>query len=134
MKTIQTTKDTNNMANRAYDYYAPYGAWHAPHAQHGVPVNVEEKDDGFTLQLFAPALLKENFSVRAYNDVLYIAYKDLQDGRKGMFTLKEYDPREFQRSFRLNGKVDVDRISVSYSDGILKVILPRIDRPRPGTG
>jgi HSP20 family protein len=117
------------MENQAYGYCPPYGAWHFSQRRAAgasrVPVNVEEADDAFNLQLFAPGLLKNNFSVTAHNDVLYIAYKDLQDAPKGKFTLKEYDPKEFERSFRLNGKVDVERISVSYSEGILRVTLPR---------
>jgi HSP20 family protein len=129
MKTIRTTNVSNNMENTAYGYCPPYGAWHFSHRRaalaSGVRVNVEETDNAFNLQVFAPGLVKENFSVSVHNDVLYIAYKDLQDVPKGKFTLKEYDPKEFERSFSLNGKVDVERISVSYGEGILRVTLPR---------
>lgn len=116
------------MENTAYRSCAPGEAWHSYFPASRLPVNVEEREDAFILQLFAPALAKDRFSVSAHNDVLYIAYEAPEDGPRGRFTVKEYDPKKFHRSFRLNGKVDVERIEVSYRDGILNVILPRVRR------
>lgn len=99
-----------------------------------VPVNIEEKDDHFELMLFAPALEKENISVRVKDDTLTVSYQpaDAEQQKDRNFTRREYPGQGFQRSFALNGKVEVENISAVYSDGILKIILfKNPDRNKP---
>ena len=118
------------MGNSAYSYCAPgYGPWsyyrRGRYSSGEIPANIRERTDHYTIQLFAPALAKENFSVSARNDVLYVRYKETGDAFTGVFIRKEYNPSEFQRAFRLNKKVNVDRIEVAYADGVLKITLPK---------
>lgn len=88
----------------------------------GNAVNIMKSEDGYILHLFAPGLARESFDVSTHGDILYIRY--LGDGLKGRFTRKEYEPAQFQRSFSLKGRVDVNGITASYSDGVLQVMLP----------
>lgn len=98
------------------------------------PVNIEETDGDYVISLFAAGLRKEQVTLTVKDDVLRIAYPgadaDTQQGASsesttGNFTYQEYRQGPFSRSFRLNDKVLVDRISASYADGILKVVLPK---------
>ncbi|CAH0179805.1 Acid shock protein [Pedobacter sp. Bi27] len=91
-----------------------------------VPVNIEETESSFIIELFAPALVKENLKVITKDDVLTISYqaKEEADSAK-KYSRREYSNGTFERAFGLNGKVLVENISASYADGILKVTLPK---------
>jgi HSP20 family protein len=91
-------------------------------------VNIEENDHSFLLRLFASGLAKENFAVSTKGDILYVRFQGEAPAFGGKFTLREYDPTGLNRSFRLNDKVDVDRIHVAYRDGILTIELPRKEK------
>lgn len=95
------------------------------------PVNIEETDTDYSILLFAAGLRKENVTLTVKNDVLTVAYPDAnpttdaESAAPGNFTYQEYRQGPFERTFRLNNKILVDRISASYADGILRVVLPK---------
>jgi HSP20 family protein len=95
------------------------------------PVNIEETETEFVISLFAAGLLKENVTLTIKDDVLTIGYPgerqhtDAEQAPKGNFTYQEHHQRGFQRSFQLNNKVLSESITAQYTDGILKVILPK---------
>jgi HSP20 family protein len=92
------------------------------------PVNIEEKDDGFILQLYAPALTREQISVSTRNDLLLIRLKATQPSSpETRFTRREYGGTDLERSFELRGKVDVDQIRALYANGVLRIELPKTD-------
>ena len=109
------------------------GFWGGRHAGgfHQVPVNIEETDTGYTISLYAAALVKENVKLTVKDDVLTISYQsndpsaDSENATTGNYTYQEYSNRSFERSFKLNDKVLTDSISATYADGVLKVSLPK---------
>lgn len=115
-------------AGRGYGPWAHRGAWGGRHGRwsHSVPVNIEELDDRFELKLYAPSLVRENIKVTTKDDVLTISYK-VEENASGndRFTRREYGQDSFDRSFQLNGKVDVTKISAAYTEGVLTVLLPK---------
>ena len=115
-------------AGRGYGPWAHRGGWGGRHGRsfHSVPVNIEELDDRFELRLYAPSLKKENFRITTKDDVLTVSYKG-EEGESGTerFTRREYSYDSFERSFQLNGKVDVSKIAATYTEGVLTVILPK---------
>jgi HSP20 family protein len=106
-----------------------YGGGNAPHHKYfrSVPVNIEEKEDSFELTLFAPLLVRENIKVSAKDDVLTVSYQSPEQAEEktGNYTRREYNFQSFERSFLLNDKIQVDKIKATYSEGVLKVILPK---------
>jgi len=91
-----------------------------------VPVNIEETENSFIIQLFAPALVKENLKVVTKDDVLTISYTPIESAETSKkFSRREYTNGDFERAFALNGKVLSDAITAAYADGILKVTLPK---------
>lgn len=94
------------------------------------PVNIEETDTDYVISLFAAGLVKEQVTLTVKDDVLRIAYpgaaaNNAESTAQGNYTYQEYSRGAFERAFRLNDKVTTDTISASYTDGILKVILPK---------
>jgi len=89
------------------------------------PVNIEETDDAYIINMYAPALVKEHIQIATQNDMLHIRYKPENGDPSVRFTRREYGDRGISRSFELKGKVDTDKISATYKEGILRVELPK---------
>jgi len=91
-----------------------------------IPVNIEEGQDAYYLHLYAAGLTKESIQLSVKNDVLSISYKapEQQEGAS-KFSHQEYAVTSFERLFQLNEKVLTDQINAAYSEGILKVTLPK---------
>jgi HSP20 family protein len=92
-------------------------------------VNIIETDEDFRLEMVAPGMKKENFSVEFQNDVLRISYEH-DDNREGerrgsKYTTHEYNYHSFSRSFSLPATVDAEKIQANYVDGILNLIIPK---------
>lgn len=91
-----------------------------------VPVNIEETENSFIIELYAPALVKEHLKVVTKDDVLTISYQPKEETESAKkYNRREYSNGTFERAFALNGKVLSDNISAHYADGILKVTLPK---------
>jgi HSP20 family protein len=88
-------------------------------------VNILERDEEYVLSLYAAGLKKELFSLSIKNDMLTIRYEPGSPSEQVKFVHEEYQPVGFQRSFLLNGNVETDGISASYTDGVLNVSLPK---------
>lgn len=89
-------------------------------------VNIEETDSTYTLHVYAAGLLKENFSVTVKDQVLTISYKAPENvADEAQFAHREFTEGSFERLFQLSDKVLTDDIQAAYSDGVLKVTLPK---------
>lgn len=91
-------------------------------------VNVLESDDSFTIEVAAPGLKKENFSIELNNDVLLISSKidtDKETTEGLRFTRREFSYASFERSFNLPESVNVATITAAYDRGVLTVGLPK---------
>jgi len=89
--------------------------------------NIEETDSAFIISLYAAGLSKKDFAISVTGDVLSIAYTApiSTEGDQGKYAHQEYRPGSFERSFQLNGKVLTNSIQAAYTDGVLKVTLPK---------
>ena len=94
------------------------------------PVNITDSGDAYTIHLYAPRLNKELFELTTRQDILMVKYKGDNQADKAYYTRKEYRPEEIARSFDLKGKVEVDGIKASYSEGVLMIHLPKTEAAR----
>lgn len=91
------------------------------------PVNVQELDNHYELLLFAPGFQKSDFQVKTRDRVLIIGLDAKQDSAtEPNWLRREFASSGFERRFELNEKVDTDKISAKYEDGILNVTLPKL--------
>ncbi|TVR82803.1 MAG: Hsp20/alpha crystallin family protein [Chitinophagaceae bacterium] len=90
-------------------------------------VNVAENEDEFRLEIAAPGFTKDNFNMELEENVLTLSgeLKKSESEKDENYTRREFQFSSFKRSFTLPDIVDADKISATYSDGILKVILPK---------
>ncbi len=89
------------------------------------PANIIEEADNFVLSLYAAGLKKEGFGITVDDDILTISYQPGQDEKQESFIYEEFRPSHFNRSFQLNSKVLTQEISAEYTDGVLRVTLPK---------
>ncbi|WP_020606255.1 Hsp20/alpha crystallin family protein [Spirosoma spitsbergense] len=103
------------------------GRGHRAWGAHRPPVNIEETDTEYVIALYAAGLVKEKVSLTVKDDVLTISYAPDSAGKTetGNTTYQEFSTHSFERSFKLNNKVLIESISATYTDGILKITLPK---------
>ena len=92
-----------------------------------VPVNINEVDSGYTVDVIAPGFEKTDFKVNIDNNVLTIsAERKTEEKRQTDKQIrKEYSYRSFKRSFTIDDKIDATAIEASYVNGVLRLSLPK---------
>lgn len=91
--------------------------------------NISESDKGFSIDLAAPGLKKEDFQIKLKKDVLTISVDAKQEEKKEdqTFSRREFSFSSFSRSFNLPENADIEHISAGYKDGILKINISKQD-------
>jgi len=97
-------------------------------------VNIEEKEDKYSLELAAPGKSKKDFNIELDNDLLTIS-SEIKDEKKSEdkdknFTRREFSYESFRRSFTLPDTVDTNKIKANYKNGVLYVDLPKRDEAK----
>lgn len=90
-------------------------------------VNISEREDQYLIELAAPGLAKEDFELKVEKDLLTVSSKKevSSESSENNFTRREFNFTSFSRSFHLPEEVDNNNIKATYSDGILKIELPK---------
>ncbi len=92
-------------------------------------VNIKETPNDFQVEVAAPGLNKEDFVVELEHQVLTIFSEKSQESKEvsedERYTRKEFSYNAFKRAFTLPEKVEFDKIEAVYTNGILKVIVPK---------
>ena len=100
-----------------------------------VPVNVRENGNQYEVDVIAPGCRKEDFKLQVLNGQLSISFhhdeeRNQKDEQAG-WVRNEYVQKSFTRSFSLDDTVDTEKISASYTDGILRLVLPKNEKAKP---
>ncbi|HEV7330421.1 MAG TPA: Hsp20/alpha crystallin family protein [Flavisolibacter sp.] len=93
-----------------------------------VPVNIRENDKSYEMEIVAPGLRKEDFSVNISDKLLTVSFEHKDENReegRNDYLRQEYRRQAFRRSFTLDDTVDAEKIVAEYRDGILHVNLPK---------
>ena len=96
-------------------------------------VNVKDTETAYFIDVAAPGVKKENFSLSVNQNVLTLSFKNEQNTEetKDAYVRKEFSFESFERNFRLPKTVNVESIKATYTDGILTVELPKMEEPKP---
>ena len=90
-------------------------------------VNIAETDNEFHIELAVPGLKKEDFKINLDKNVLSISAEkkaeNTDEGKK--YSKREYSYSSFVRSFTLPESTDHAKIEADYTDGILKLNVPK---------
>lgn len=97
------------------------------------PVNIISKDNSYNLEMLVPGYTKADFKVTLQDKVLSIAAESKAEevSETEKVVRKEFSMKAFKRSFTIDEKIDAEKISVSYENGILKLELPKKELVKP---
>lgn len=92
-------------------------------------VNISETPDHFHIELAAPGMKKEDFKIQVENGVLSIGAEKKEEKQEGdaKYTRKEFSYTSFSRSFTMPEHVNPEGILAEYTNGVLKLDLPKKD-------
>lgn len=102
-------------------------------ADYSVPaVNIKEHENNFEIELAAPGLNKDDFSINLEKKVLTISTENKVDKeeKNENFMRKEFGFKSFSRSFSIPDTVNTDKIKASHNNGILHIELPKMDEAK----
>jgi len=92
------------------------------------PVNIQENEDEFLVELAVPGKTKADFNIELNNDVLTISSEEKNENsnnEKRKFTRREFSFKTFKRTFSLPETIDSVKIAANYEQGLLQITLPK---------
>ncbi|GEO05638.1 heat-shock protein [Adhaeribacter aerolatus] len=98
-------------------------------------VNIKETNDAYELEVAAPGMSKEDFSVELDNNMLVISaekeHNNEEQNEQGDYARREFSYQSFTRTFSLPERmVKGDQIAARYKDGILHISVPKTDEAK----
>jgi HSP20 family protein len=96
--------------------------------------DIYETADALTVVLEMPGVDKGNVSVRVEDGVLNVEGRlDFSKYQNLLPVYTEYNIGHYARNFRLSSKIDQNRIAAEMSDGVLSLVLPKVQEAKPRT-
>ncbi len=98
-------------------------------------VNISEDEKSYQLDVVAPGFKKEDFKVNVEDDTLTISAETKQESSENgkQYSRREYSYNAFTRSFQLPDNTKDGEIKASYTDGVLKLTIPKSEQQTKAT-
>ena len=101
-------------------------------------INIQQNENGFTVEVAAPGMTKEDCVVRIdeeNNLVISFEKKNEQEekDKKGAYLRREFSYTQFQRRMVLPDNVEKEKISAKVENGVLTVEIPTIKEEKVST-
>ena len=96
--------------------------------------DIYETTDALNVVLEMPGVDKNSVEVHVEDGVLKIDGRldfSKYQGLQPLYT--EYNVGHYSRSFRLSSKIDQNKIGAELKDGVLSLLLPKIEEAKPRT-
>jgi HSP20 family protein len=96
--------------------------------------DIYETTDALNVVLEMPGVDKNSVEVHVEDGVLKIDGRldfSKYQGLQPVYT--EYNVGHYSRSFRLSSKIDQNKIGAELKDGVLSLVLPKIEEAKPRT-
>lgn len=102
-------------------------------------INVLENDKEYKLEVAAPGMCKDDFKIHINKDGnLVIEMEKKECGCKGKdedkkdckYLRKEFSYSKFSQTLFLPDNVDKENIDAQVANGILKVVIPKMEKPK----
>jgi HSP20 family molecular chaperone IbpA len=96
--------------------------------------DIYETQDSLTVILEMPGVDKTKVDVRVEDGVLNIEGRLDFSNYQGLQPLyTEYNIGHYARSFRLSGRIDQSKIGAELKDGVLSLVLPKVEEAKSRT-
>jgi HSP20 family molecular chaperone IbpA len=108
-------------------------------AEHTMPgivftpaVDIFESEEEITLLADMPGVTSDGVTIDLHNDELKVTGEVEPQGSEKETTLfREYETGRFHRHFRLSDQIDQEKISASMKDGVLRLVLAKVEKAKP---
>ncbi len=99
-------------------------------------INVLENEHDYEIEVAAPGMKKEDFKVHIdENGNLAIEMEkkvdEKEEKKNGRYLRREFSYSKFQQTMVLPDDVERDKISAKVENGVLNVIIPKIEKAKP---
>ena len=96
-------------------------------------VNVKEDNKQYVMEVAVPGLKKEQVNMSIDKDgylTLSIENKNEQkdENKKQHYLRREFSYTSYRQSYALPDNVNADKIEANVADGVLKVVLPKVEK------
>lgn len=91
--------------------------------------NIRDEEQQYVIELAAPGLQKDDFSVEVENNRLVVSSEkeESTEEEQDNYVRNEFRYDAFKRTFTLPDSVDIEKIDAEYNNGILTVYLPKVE-------
>ena len=101
-------------------------------------INVKESEKDYTVELAAPGLTKDDFTVNVDNDGnLHIKIENKsnkkEEDKKSHYLRREFSYSKYEQTLLLPDDVEKEKIAASVNNGVLTVDLPKIEKKEEKT-
>ena len=101
-------------------------------------INVKESEKDYTVELAAPGLTKDDFTVNVDNDGnLHIKIENKsnkkEEDKKSHFLRREFSYSKYEQTLLLPDDVEKEKIAATVNNGVLTVDLPKIEKKEEKT-
>lgn len=120
----QTNLNFKNMLTQYYNnLFNPFLMTEESITTFSPEYKIDENDNEFSLDLVVPTFKKEDIEIELDGSYLVISgsHKDEYNTK-----FKEYS--KFKSKFRLNHKIDEEKINAKYVSGVLSIVLPKVKK------
>jgi HSP20 family protein len=94
-------------------------------------VDIFDTEQELVLLADMPGVSGENIEIDLRDDTLTILGRVPATTEEGQVLLSEYKTGNYFRTFRITEIVDRGKITASISDGVLKLVLPKVEKAVP---
>ena len=112
----------------------PFGSFFNTPALNQFRTDVTDEGDHYLLETDLPGFEKKDITLDIHDDMLTIRAerksKVEEKDKKDKVIRMERSYGSYQRSFDISG-VDADQIKAKYTDGVLRLTLPKLERTLP---
>ena len=96
------------------------------------PTDIYETKDALRVTLEMPGVSKNNVDIRVEDGILTVEGRldfSKYEGLQPLYT--EYNIGHYSRNFRLPTEIDQGKIAAEMNDGVLSLVLPKLERAKP---
>ena len=94
--------------------------------------DIFETEDKITLLMDMPGVDPNNIDIKLEENVLKInGYANIEEPEGYSLMHAEYEMGDYERTFRLSDKIDMEKIEATFINGTLKLILPKAKSALP---
>lgn len=123
-------KRTNNWLPSVFnDFFG--NEWMENNSKSVPAINIQQNENGFTVEVAAPGMTKEDCNVRIDDDNnLVIDFEKKNESeekdKKGTYLRREFSYSRFQRTMILPDNIEKEKIVAKVENGVLTVEIPTV--------